>query len=163
VDGLTLEHRCIYTFSMDALSRATREVRERCLCTKLRQASRALTQVYDQAISPSGLRATQLTLLVALAQAPEAPLGRLAEALVMDRTTLTRNLAPLLRDGLAEERAAADGRVRGFALTPKGKRALERALPAWKTAQARMLRALDREALEALERALGLLMAEARV
>jgi DNA-binding MarR family transcriptional regulator len=127
---------------MESLERAARQVESSCLGMALRKASRAVTQHYDEALAHTGLRSTQFSVLVGLAHAPEVPLSRLADALVMDRTTLTRNLAPLIRDGLVEERDAADGRVRLFALTGKGKKLFERALPSWQTAQAHMVRAL---------------------
>ena len=128
----------------------------------LRQAARALTQRYDAAFSVAGIRSTQFSVLVALAQAPSVPLSRLAEALVMDRTTLTRNLAPLLRRGLVEESAAEDKRVRSYALTARGQQLLTRALPDWKGAQARMLRALAKEDAEQLRRILRAVVAAAQ-
>ena len=128
----------------------------------LRQAARALTQRYDAAFSVAGIRSTQFSVLVALAQAPSVPLSRLAEALVMDRTTLTRNLAPLLRRGLVEESAAEDKRVRSYALTARGKQLLTRALPDWKGAQARILRALAKEDAEQLRRILRAVVAAAK-
>jgi DNA-binding MarR family transcriptional regulator len=138
-----------------SLEQTAVEIRKTCVCIGLRQASRAITQAYDEAMAGSGVRATQFGLLVALAQAPLVPLSKLAEVLVMDRTTLTRNLAPLLRDRLAEERPAADKRVRAFALTEKGRAAFERALPGWKKAQSRIARALAAAQLEELNRTLG--------
>jgi len=135
--------------------RVAREIRESCVCIALRQASRALTQVYDEAIADSGVRATQFGLLVALAQAPFVPLSKLAEVLVMDRTTLTRNLVPLVRDGLVEERPVADQRVRTFALTERGRAVFERAVPGWRKAQSRISRALGAAELAHLSRTLG--------
>ena len=144
------------------LRRATAEVHQSCLSMALRQAARALTQRYDAAFSVAGIRSTQFSVLVALAQAPSVPLSRLAEALVMDRTTLTRNLAPLLRRGLVEESAAEDKRVRSYALTARGKQQLTRALPDWKGAQARILRALAKEDAEQLRRILRAVVAAAQ-
>jgi DNA-binding MarR family transcriptional regulator len=144
------------------LRRATAEVHQSCLSMALRQAARALTQRYDAAFSVAGIRSTQFSVLVALAQAPSVPLSRLAEALVMDRTTLTRNLAPLLRRGLVEESAAEDKRVRSYALTARGKQLLTRALPDWKGAQARILRALAKEDAEQLRRILRAVVAAAQ-
>jgi DNA-binding MarR family transcriptional regulator len=138
-----------------SLEQSAVEVREQCVATKLRQATRAITQHYDEAMADAGLRSTQFTLLVALAQAPLVPLSKLAEALVMDRTTLTRNLAPLLRDGLAAEHAAGDRRVRAFTLTAKGKKLLEHAMPGWRKAQARLQRALGTADLTVLDRILN--------
>jgi len=144
------------------LRRATEEVHQSCLSMALRQAARALTQRYDAAFSVVGIRSTQFSVLVALAQAPSVPLSRLAEALVMDRTTLTRNLAPLLRRGLVEESAAADKRVRSYALTARGKQLLTRALPDWKGAQARILCALAKQDAEQLRRILRAVVAAAQ-
>jgi len=120
----------------------------------LRQATRALTQRYDAAFAAAGIRSTQFNLLVAIAQAPSVPLSRLAKAVVMDRTTLTRNVAPLVRRGLVAESGAKDKRVRSYALTARGKQLLARALPDWKAAQARILGALAEEDAEHLRRLL---------
>jgi DNA-binding MarR family transcriptional regulator len=138
----------------DHLKRATAEVHQSCLGSALRQASRALTQHYDSAFAVAGIRSTQFSVLVALGHAPSVPLSRLAEALVMDRTTLTRNLGPLLRRGLVAESGAKDQRVRSYALTARGQQVLARALPEWKAAQARILRALAKEDAEQLRRIL---------
>jgi len=147
---------------MSNLERAAREVREQCLCTKFRQASRALTQHYDDAIAETGIRSTQFTLLIALAQAPLVPLTKLAEVLVMDRTTLTRNLTPLVREGLVEEHSAEDRRVRAFALSARGKKVLEQAMPGWRKAQAHMLHALTAQDVQHLDRILNTAVRAAR-
>jgi DNA-binding MarR family transcriptional regulator len=147
---------CIYTHFMDdeQLRQATADVRQSCLSMAVRQAARTLTQRYDAALSRNGIRSTQFSLLVALAQAPSLPLSRLARAVVMDRTTLTRNLAPLVRRGLVGESGAKDKRVRSYALTARGKQLLTRALPDWKSAQTRMLRVLAKGDAEQLRRLL---------
>ncbi len=87
------------------------EIAETCACLNVRKAARAVTQLYDEVLQPSGLRATQFNLLVAIALAGEAPVTRLADALVMDRTTLTRNLKPLESQGLITIEAGTDRRV----------------------------------------------------
>jgi len=107
-----------------------------CACFNLRKAARAVTQMYETALAPSGVHATQFSVLVALAVADGAPLSRVAEALVMDRTTLTRNLRPLERRGWVRSEAGADRRERNLGLTRSGRAALERALPLWQQAQA---------------------------
>lgn len=144
------------------LERAAIEVRETCIGTKLRMASRAVTQLYDDALAESGIRSTQFSLLIALAQAPLVPLSKIAEALVMDRTTLTRNLMPLVREGLVEEGRAADRRVRAYALTPQGRQVLERALPGWRRAQAELKRALSSEERDELDRLLRATVQQAK-
>jgi DNA-binding MarR family transcriptional regulator len=106
-----------------------------CACFNVRKAARALTALYDRALAPTGLRATQSTLLVALARAGNIPLTRLAGILGMDRTTLTRNLEPLERDGLVAVRPGADRRVKLAGITEKGRKALAAAMPLWREAQ----------------------------
>ena len=115
-----------------------------CSCFALRKAALAVTQMYDQALKPSGLRATQLSLLIAAERAGTLGIGELAGQLVMDRTTLTRNLKPLLDRGLLENVAGADRRRRPIAITAQGRAALSRALPYWREAQARMTGRLGR-------------------
>ncbi len=115
-----------------------------CTCFGLRKAARAVTQIYDRALKPSGLRATQFSLLFAAERSGPRAIGELAELLVMDRTTLTRNLKPLLDRGLLESVAGADRRRRPVAITAKGRAALARALPYWREAQARLAGSLGR-------------------
>jgi DNA-binding MarR family transcriptional regulator len=106
-----------------------------CACFNVRKAARALTSLYDRALAPTGLRATQGTLLVALARAGDIPVTRLAGILGMDRTTLTRNLEPLERDGLVVARPGPDRRVKLAGITEKGRKALAAAMPLWREAQ----------------------------
>lgn len=111
------------------------EIATLCACFNVRRAARAVTQLYDRELAPAGLRATQVTLLVALARAGALPFTRLAAVLGMDRTTLTRNLAPLERDGLVALRPGADRRVKLATITPRGREVLEQAIPLWRRAQ----------------------------
>jgi DNA-binding MarR family transcriptional regulator len=106
-----------------------------CVCSAVRRAARAITQHYDRALRPSGLRVTQFTLLVILALAGPLPMSRVADRLGMERTTLTRNLQPLLRQGLVTVGDGADRRVRTLTLTARGRRAAAAALPHWRQAQ----------------------------
>ena len=113
-----------------------------CTAASVRRASRALSSLYDEALAPTGLRGTQFSLLVAVSIAGEMPVTRMAAILGLDRTTLTRNLAPLHADGLLDSAPTRDRRVRLVRLTPKGRTALEHALPLWDSAQRRVVRAL---------------------
>lgn len=131
---------------LDLCRRAARE----CTANQLRRASRHVTAVFDQAMADSGLRGTQFSLLTALAVGGEMPLSRLADVLALDRTTLTRNLAPLQRDGLVTNLPSLDGRVRIIAMTQRGQQALERALPRWDAAQKQVVQALGRRRWEEL-------------
>jgi DNA-binding MarR family transcriptional regulator len=114
-------------------------VSNECTAFNLRKATRAVGKVLDQALAPTGLRGTQFTLLVAVGLAPGAPMHRLAEHLGMDRTTLTRNLSPLERDGLVQRAPGSDRRVRRLKLTDKGARTVERVLPLWEKTQRRLV------------------------
>lgn len=106
-----------------------------CPCLNLRMAARAVTQMYDQVLRPSGLKATQFSVLAAVAVNGPASMTAIARALVMDRTTLTRNLKPLIDRGLVAAAAAGDKRQRTIAATPKGSAALAQALTLWKSAR----------------------------
>ena len=117
-----------------------------CACFNLRAAARALTRAYDEALRPVGLKATQFTILVAISQVDEAvPIGTLAKTLSMDRTTLTRNLKPLMEQGLLEAVEAAEGadrRRRPIAITARGRDKLAEAMPRWRAVQARIAEGL---------------------
>ena len=116
-----------------------------CTCANLRMAARAVTQAYDAALQSTGLKATQFTLLATLDGVGDAPLTRLADALVMDRTTLTRNLKPLVRQGLIRIDHEEDQRVRIVSLTETGRTAFEAARPRWEQAQLRIVENLGQQ------------------
>jgi DNA-binding MarR family transcriptional regulator len=125
------------------LDEATRrEIAGTCTYFHARRATRILAEVFDDALRPHGLKGTQFTLLAAVGLQGEATVGGLAEALDADRTTLTRTLAPLERDGLLESRPGADRRERRMALTDAGERTLAEAYPAWHRAQASIVEGL---------------------
>ncbi len=115
-----------------------------CTCFGLRKAARAVTQRYDRALKPTGLRTTQFSLLAVTDRVGPRGMAELAEQLVMDRTTLTRNLKPLLDQGLLERVAGADRRRRPIAITAKGRAVLVQALPYWREAQVHMAGSLGR-------------------
>jgi len=108
-----------------------------CYCSSLRQASRYVTSFYDQMLSGSGLRVTQFAILSRLRSRP-ATVSRLAQGMVMDRTTLARNLQPLVRAELVTIKPSEqDRRERIVDLTAAGRDKVEEILPAWRLAQAR--------------------------
>ena len=126
---------------------AATDTPQACLCFNLRKAARAVTQLYDAALEPAGLRATQFSLLAVLDRRDAVTITDLARAMVMDRTTLTRNLRPIEKQGLVAVAPGDDRRTREVRLTQRGRTALTRATPRWRHAQARMLDALgDRRA-----------------
>jgi DNA-binding MarR family transcriptional regulator len=103
-----------------------------CMCASFRRAARALTQLYDDALRPLGLRTTQFTILQALSLAGEVSQGQLGEILAMDSTTLTRTLAILKRRKWIETRRGSDGRERLLTLSEAGRAQLDRVSPAWR-------------------------------
>jgi DNA-binding MarR family transcriptional regulator len=113
------------------------DVIKTCACQRVRVAARAVTRAYDRALRPTGLRSTQFTILVAASVAGGIPLSRLAGILGLERTTLTRNLAAIAREGLIEV-AHPDGRTRNVFLSASGRVRLDEALPLWDRAQQTM-------------------------
>jgi DNA-binding MarR family transcriptional regulator len=105
-----------------------------CACQKVRIAARAVTRAYDEVLRPTGLRSTQFTVLVAASVAAGIPLNRLATVLGLERTTLTRSLAGMEKEGLIRVESV-DGRTRNVVLTQAGKERLDRALPLWNQAR----------------------------
>jgi DNA-binding MarR family transcriptional regulator len=106
-----------------------------CALFAVRRLARAVTLHFDTHLAPSGLRGTQLNLLVAIARARGASLTALGERLGMDRTALTHALRPLQREGWVRNQSSADRRERSVVLTAAGRRAIARAMPMWRTAQ----------------------------
>jgi DNA-binding MarR family transcriptional regulator len=117
-----------------------------CGCANLRRASRATTQLYDEILAPAGVRSTQLCVLLACGASADVSITRLSDLLVMDRTTLSRNLRPLERGGLIELTAdTSDRRARLVRLTGAGRSRIEAAYPLWQEAQRRLIDALGEE------------------
>jgi len=108
------------------------------MCASFRRTARALTSSYEEALRPTGLRATQLTILQALERTGEVSQGRLGELLAMDSTSLTRTLAIMRRKGWIAERRGKDLRERLLRLSRGGAAKLKRVTPAWNRVQARL-------------------------
>ena len=106
-----------------------------CNCVALRRGARQVTSFYDQRLAPSGLRTTQYSILHHLLRLGAQPIQRFAEAMAMDRTTMTRALKPLEREGLIVMGAGKDGRTRALEVTAKGRARLSEAAPLWEQAQ----------------------------
>lgn len=113
-----------------------------CGSFNLRRAARAVTNFFDVAFQGYGIRSTQFTLLVAIAKTQPTSIGALAELLVIDRTTLTRSLRLLKKEGLLTVSERSAMRQRFLKLTPQGERLLKRSLPAWRKAQERFVEAI---------------------
>jgi DNA-binding MarR family transcriptional regulator len=108
-----------------------------CNCFAIRSAARHVTQFYDQFLAPIGLRTTQFSILAKLRRLGPLTINALAGDMVLDRTTLGRNILPLQRDGLIRvEAAASDRRAKELQLTKAGEKRLQAALKVWSQAQA---------------------------
>ena len=106
-----------------------------CTCFRVRSAARRVTQIYSNHLAPTGLRISQFSLLGFIAAEGPVSIGRLSELLATDRTTLTRNLRPLLAGGLVERAASGDKRRHELIATAPGRALFKRALPLWAAAE----------------------------
>jgi DNA-binding MarR family transcriptional regulator len=137
-------------------------MRAMCACNKLRRSARGMTQVYDAGMGPEGLKVTQMPILVGLGAGGDLPVSALAEALGLDRTTLTRNLKVLEERGLVSTAPHAhDARVRVVSITPAGTEELSAALRRWERVQERVEERFGADRLRALYGELDALAAAA--
>jgi len=131
-----------------------------CSCLALRQAARHVTQFYDHCLAPTGLRTTQYSILARLRRFGPMPINALAAELVMDRTTLGRNILPLERDGLiAIVKSTSDRRQKELHLTDTGAARLRRARPRWTAAQSRFEATFGADRASELRALLGAVVA----
>jgi DNA-binding MarR family transcriptional regulator len=124
------------TFSEPAINTATT-----CACFNIRKTARAITNFYDAVLRPTELRATHAILLMAIATAGKPTISQLAEAMVMDRTTVARELKPLEDLGLVRITPGGDRRTRQVQLTDAGHAKRREIIPLWEQAQARIIAA----------------------
>ena len=134
-----------------------RRVGDLCMCFHMQRAARALARRFDEAFRPLGITNWQFTLLVVLKRDEPPPMGRIAKALSMDRTTLTAALKPLERRGLVNVVADPDDkRTRLMAITAAGRALLVEAMPIWRRVQGQIEREVaDPDRLRAELRALS--------
>lgn len=121
-----------------------------CACFNLRKTARRVTQAYDQALRPTGLRVTQFSLLAHLQNRPPVPISVLAEEMELDRTTLSRNLGPLREAGLLLLQPGRDARVQEVSITEAGRRRHVEALPFWRNIQQKLANLMGAEGLSRL-------------
>jgi DNA-binding MarR family transcriptional regulator len=115
-----------------------------CACTRARRAARALTNLYDSALEPVGLQITQFSLLRTIDRMAPVNVSTLAEAMLLDRSTLGRNLTVLERRGMLILTRSTDQRDRSVTLAPGARRLLQKALPLWEEAQRSVSRTLGK-------------------
>ena len=127
----------------EKLKRICGKVAESCMGMRVRRAARVVANHYDKHLKPSGLKGTQFTLLNTIFMNPAANIGKLADILGLDRTTLNRNLKPLERKGWIRSGSGKDPRTRTLKLTKEGTRILQNALPHWLEAQSGVMETVD--------------------
>ncbi len=116
-----------------------------CASFNFRRTARAVTRLYDSALQQAGIRSTQFTILVAIAKTQPTSIGSLADLLVMDRSTLTRSLRLVQRQGLLIISKRSTMRQRFVTLTAKGEKVLERSLPYWREVHQRFTQLVGAE------------------
>ncbi|MDR3589100.1 MAG: MarR family winged helix-turn-helix transcriptional regulator [Negativicutes bacterium] len=138
------------------MERAVLAGARRCACGNVRRTTRALTQFYDQQLKSSGLRVTQFSLLLNISLHEGITVGELARLLLMDQTTVTRDLTALKKAGYIEAtRQDRDTRKKNLILSPAGSEVLAAAMPLWEKAQACVEDGLGRERYRELLRMLS--------
>ena len=118
-----------------------------CACFNLRKAARAVTRQFDEALQPSGLRSTQVVILLELARRGAIPLGQLAEAMVMDKSTLSRKLKLLRSKDLIVMKPGV-GRQKLVSISNHGIQSLREIVPLWKIAQEQFLNSFGEQGWE---------------
>lgn len=137
---------------------AVRACAQNCAAANVRRASRAVTKLYGQFMAATGLEPTQYSLLVACSLTGGATVSKLADAFVMDRSALARNLAIMEKRGLVKVKPGEDRRTRKVALTPFGASTLAHAMPHWREAQSAVETQFGAERLQKLLSELQALM-----
>jgi DNA-binding MarR family transcriptional regulator len=134
------------TASVDLIART-------CIAVRLRLLNRVVTNLYDDALRPLGLKASQLNVLVVTAKLGLARPAKVCEILQLDASTLSRNVERMRAHGWLEVVPESDARAQPFRLTAQGKRLLERAFPAWEAAQRQAESLLAAPGIDLLDRA----------
>jgi DNA-binding MarR family transcriptional regulator len=136
----------------ESLKRNAAEVVRDCIATRLRMANRVITKVYDGALRPLGLTVTQLTMLVVAEVHGLIRQSKVGAELQLDDSTLSRNLERMRANGWLEEVCGDDARVHSYQLTEAGRNLLDKAIPAWRQAQAEAQHLLGDAGVQALRR-----------
>jgi DNA-binding MarR family transcriptional regulator len=130
------------------------ELLTRCACFDLRRATRAVSRMYDDFLRNAGLNITQFAMLRLICAEKEVSISTLGHSMVMERTSITRALAPLERDGLIHSRPGTDKRIRVVSVSNKGRRLVENAEPKWRQAQEALLELIGEDRWRAMSTAL---------
>ena len=138
---------------MDKSTNTIDTISKTCTAVRLRLLNRVITNFYDDALRPLGLKVSQLNILIVTAKLGLARPAQVCESLQLDASTLSRNVKPLQAHGWLEVVPDEDARAQPFRLTPQGKRLIEKAVPAWEEAQRRASELLGDQGIALLDRA----------
>jgi DNA-binding MarR family transcriptional regulator len=138
---------------MDKLTQEIDAVARSCIAVRLRRLNRIVTNVYDDALRPLGMKASQLNILIVTAKLGIARPGDVCALLQLDPSTLSRNVERMRARGWLEVAPDADARAQPFRLTPSGRRLIGKAIPAWRRAQRHAVQLLGKEGLAILDTA----------
>jgi DNA-binding MarR family transcriptional regulator len=128
------------------------EIADRCLAARTRLVSRVITSVYDEALRPVGLTSSQMVILTALAKAGGVQPAELCDILLVDKSTLSRNVDRMEKRGWVTREECADARSHRLLLSEKGQRVLEEAVPRWRKAQSEAEALLGKGGMDAVNR-----------
>jgi DNA-binding MarR family transcriptional regulator len=137
----------------NAATRCIDTIARTCIAVRLRLLNRVVTNLYDEALRPLGLKVSQLNILIATAKLGLARPAQVCEILQLDASTLSRNIKPLQTHGWLEVVPGDDARTQSFRLTPQGRRLIEKAVPAWQEAQRQAAELLGNEGIAVLDKA----------
>ncbi len=135
-----------------AVDRAAETIAGDCLAVRVRMLNRTITAIYDDALRPLGLTAGQLNILVVIARRGPISPGEVARRLNMEKSTVSRNIERMRKNGWVTVMAAESGRKQQLTLTRQGKTLLEKSVPAWDEAQTRARAVLGRRGAESIHR-----------
>ena len=130
------------------------ELLAECACDDLRKATRTVTRMYEDFLRDEGLNITQFSLLSVIRAGKELSVSTLGRDMGLDRTSITRALAPMERDGLIHSRPGADKRIRIVSVTNKGRKLVEDAAPKWRQAQEALMQTIGEDRWRAMRRLL---------
>lgn len=146
---LTSHDICIYNF-VAAMQQTIDKIAGECVAVRVRMLDRIVTNVYNNALQPLGLKVSQLNILIVAAKMGKARPFEVCEYLHLDVSTLSRNVERMKARGWLDVAPDDDGRAQPFRLTPKGRKLLQRAIPAWSRAQQQVKKVLGDEFVEQL-------------
>ena len=138
---------------MDKSTTGIETISKTCIAVRLRLLNRVITNFYDDALRPLGLKVSQLNILIVTARLGLARPAQVCEILQLDVSTLSRNVKPLQAHGWLEVVPEEDARSQPFRLTAQGKRLIEKAIPAWEKAQQHASELLGNEGIALLDKA----------